>query len=93
MVKIISEIPYVDYFLLKNILKLKGRIVSTKSRSTVILPSFIGTTIYVHNGHIYKKVIIREDMIGHKLGEFSFTRKMLPNIHIKKRRKLGSRKK
>lgn len=93
MVKIISEIPYVDYSLLKNILKTKRRIISTKSRSTVILPSFIGTTIYVHNGRVHKKVVIREDMIGHKLGEFSFTRKMLSNIHVKKRKKLGSKKK
>ena len=49
--------------------------IKTKSRSTSIVPNFVGQTFQVHNGHNYVKVIINEDMIGYKLGEFSPTRK------------------
>lgn len=49
--------------------------IKTKSRSTSIVPNFVGQTFQVHNGHNYVNVIINEDMIGHKLGEFSPTRK------------------
>ena len=45
--------------------------VRTNARSATILPSFVGLRFEVHNGKIYHRVTITEDMVGHKLGEFS----------------------
>merc|ERR1712000_98093 len=49
--------------------------VRTKARSATILPSFVGLRFEIHNGKIYNSVKITEDMVGHKLGEFSQTRR------------------
>jgi len=59
---------------LSNLLKKKS-IIKTKSRNTSIVPDFIGKTFQIYNGKSYVKVVVKEDMIGHKLGEFSPTRK------------------
>jgi small subunit ribosomal protein S19 len=48
--------------------------VKTWSRRSVILPSFIGLTIAVHNGRQHVPVLVTENMVGHKLGEFAATR-------------------
>jgi small subunit ribosomal protein S19 len=56
------------------------------SRSSIILQSFIGLTFEVYTGKQYTKVYIDEKMVGHKLGEFAFTRK-LGKIHEKKVKK------
>ena len=85
MNKSISKIPFVDYKLMKELIKNKPNI-KTRSRSSIILNSFIGSTIYVYNGMNYKKIIINENMVGHKLGEFIFKRK-IGKIHIKKKKK------
>jgi ribosomal protein S19 len=53
------------------------------SRSSFILPSFIGLVFEVYTGKSYTKVYIEEKMVGHKLGEFSYTRK-IGKIHFKK---------
>jgi ribosomal protein S19 len=45
--------------------------VRTQARSATILPSFVGLRFDVHNGKIYNRITITEDMVGHKLGEFS----------------------
>lgn len=45
--------------------------VRTQARSATILPNFVGLTFEVHNGKVYNEVTITEDMVGHKLGEFS----------------------
>lgn len=45
--------------------------VKTQARSATILPNFVGLVFQVHNGKIYHDVLIKEDMVGHKLGEFS----------------------
>lgn len=83
--------PYVHYALLDNIIKNGNRsVIRTKSRSSVILQSFIGLVIEVYTGRTYNKVYIDEKMVGHKLGEFSFTRKM-GRVHEKKTKK-GKRK-
>ncbi|KAL8631747.1 hypothetical protein Q9189_002556 [Teloschistes chrysophthalmus] len=47
------------------------RPIRTKARSATILPNFIGLIFQVHNGKVYNDVTITEDMVGHKLGEFS----------------------
>lgn len=49
--------------------------VKTQARSCTVLPTFVGLKFLVHNGKDYVPVNITEDMIGHKLGEFSVTRK------------------
>ena len=68
--------PYVD-------LKTNSSNITTKSRSLIIIPSFVGLTFNVHNGKIFNKINITEKMIGHKLGEFSPTRK---NFSFKKKK-------
>ncbi|KAJ5051711.1 uncharacterized protein L3040_001484 [Drepanopeziza brunnea f. sp. 'multigermtubi'] len=49
--------------------------IRTQARSATILPNFVGLVFQVHNGKKYDDVVITEDMVGHKLGEFSATRK------------------
>tara|TARA_A100000164_G_C21595169_1_gene624792 strand:- start:316 stop:579 length:264 start_codon:yes stop_codon:yes gene_type:complete len=70
--------PFVDKSLLNKIEQMNDRnekkIVKTWSRRSTIVPSMIGHTIAVHNGRKHIPVYINENMIGHKLGEFSFTR-------------------
>lgn len=56
--------------------------IRTQARSATILPSFVGLTFEIYNGKVYNPVTIMEDMVGHKLGEFSPTRK--PFIYDKK---------
>ncbi|KXJ97401.1 hypothetical protein Micbo1qcDRAFT_156266 [Microdochium bolleyi] len=53
----------------------KARPIRTQARSATILPSFVGLKFQVHNGKDYTDVFITEDMVGHKLGEFSITRR------------------
>jgi len=70
--------PYVDQKLLKKISRLKAgdkTVIKTWSRDSTIVPEMIGFTFGVHNGKIHIPVFITEEMIGHKLGEFSLTRK------------------
>ncbi|AFP84379.1 30S ribosomal protein S19 [Candidatus Carsonella ruddii] len=56
--------------------------IKTWSRSSTIIPDMVGVNINVYNGKIFKKIFIIEEMIGHKLGEFSITRKF--KSHSKK---------
>jgi len=70
--------PYIDSRLLKKISNLKAgdkSIIKTWSRACSIAPEMIGYTFGVHNGRIHVPVFVTEDMVGHKLGEFSPTRK------------------
>ena len=48
--------------------------IKTWARSSTIIPEFVGFTFLVHNGKMFHKVFVTEDMVGHKLGEFSLTR-------------------
>ncbi|MBM3566327.1 MAG: 30S ribosomal protein S19 [Alphaproteobacteria bacterium] len=70
--------PFVDAYLLKKAdeARAAGRnaIIKTWSRRSTILPQFVGLTFGVYNGRKFIPVMITEDMIGHKLGEFSPTR-------------------
>lgn len=72
--------PWVDPRLLKKISRLKRgdkTIIKTWSRNSTITPEMIGFTIGVHNGKAHLPVFIVENMVGHKLGEFSPTRKFV----------------
>tara|TARA_Y100000590_G_scaffold470312_1_gene663537 strand:- start:5197 stop:5466 length:270 start_codon:yes stop_codon:yes gene_type:complete len=70
--------PYVDAKLLKKIEKMnegsKKKVIKTWSRRSMITPEFVGHTLGVHNGNKFIPVFISENMVGHKLGEFSPTR-------------------
>ena len=70
--------PFVDGYLLKKAenSRTSGRseIIKTWSRRSTILPQFVGLTFGVYNGRKFIPVLVTEDMIGHKLGEFSPTR-------------------
>ena len=70
--------PYVDPKLLKKISGLKPgdkSVIKTWSRASEIAPEMVGFTFGVHNGKDFIEVTITEDMVGHRLGEFSLTRK------------------
>lgn len=72
--------PYVDPKLLKKISKLKSgdnTIIKTWSRDSEISPQMVGFTFGVHNGKNFIPVTIIEEMVGHRLGEFSLTRKFV----------------
>ena len=70
--------PFVDYKLFAKIEKLdqqgKKEPVKTWARACTIGPEFVGHTFLVHNGKAFLKVFVTEEMVGHKLGEFSLTR-------------------
>lgn len=70
--------PHVDFKLAKKVTALGDNdrtIIRTWARSSTITPEFVGKTIAVHNGKVHVPVFITENMVGHKLGEFSPTRK------------------
>ncbi len=87
MVRSKWKTPFVHYKLLRNIfINRKRSVIKTTSRSSLILQSFVGLVIQVYTGKRFNNVYINEKMVNHKLGEFSFTRK-LGRIHDKKYKK------
>jgi len=70
--------PFIDGYLLKKADKTRGsgrnEIIKIWSRRSTILPQFVGLTFGVYNGHKFLPVLVTENMIGHKFGEFSPTR-------------------
>ena len=78
MPRSIKKGPFVDHHLLKKVIMAKEkndkRPIKTWSRRSMILPDMVGLTIAVHNGRDHVPVIINENMVGHKLGEFVATR-------------------
>jgi small subunit ribosomal protein S19 len=75
-----SKGPYVDERLLKKILGKKSSetgVIKTWSRACVISPEMIGFIFGVHNGKTHVEVSVSEDMVGHRLGEFSPTKKFI----------------
>jgi small subunit ribosomal protein S19 len=71
--------PYIDERLTQKVFKAKetssNKVIKTWSRRSTISPEMVGLNFDVHNGKIFNKVFVTESMVGHKLGEFSFTRK------------------
>jgi small subunit ribosomal protein S19 len=76
MPRSIKKGPFVDACLIKKVEKMKGpkRPIKTWSRRSMIIPDFVGHTFEVHNGKSFVPVFVTENMVGHKLGEFSPTR-------------------
>jgi len=68
--------PYVDDRLLKKVADTKpGSVIKTWARASMISPEMVGRIFGVHNGKNFVEVLIKEEMVGHRLGEFSPTRK------------------
>ena len=82
--------PFVDYHLIKKVDEAKAanskRPIKTWSRRSMILPDMVGFTIAVHNGRVHVPVLVSENMVGHKLGEFSATRTYKGHVADKKSR-------
>ena len=78
MARSLKKGPYVHYSLEKkvqqNLDSGKKSVIKTWSRASMITPDFVGQTIAVHNGRQFVPVYVTENMVGHKLGEFSPTR-------------------
>jgi small subunit ribosomal protein S19 len=78
MARSLKKGPYVDNRLVKKVDKMnetgKKSVVKTWSRRSMISPDFVGHTFAVHNGNKFIPVYVTENMVGHKLGEFSPTR-------------------
>ncbi len=83
--------PFVDGYLLKKAEKAQSsprkEAIKTWSRRSTIMPQFVGLTFQVHNGNKFIPVLVTEDMVGHKLGEFSPTRTYYGHAADKKARR------
>ncbi len=81
--------PFVDEKLYKKVSRLKetGRrdVIRTWSRRCTIVPEFVGQSFEVHNGKMFHKLLVTEEMVGHKLGEFSPTRSFRGHTSGKKK--------
>lgn len=88
MSRSIKKGPFVHQGLMKQIeaMNAKGekKVVKTWSRASTIFPEMIGHTIAVHDGRKHIPVYVSEDMVGHKLGEFAFTRTYKGHVTEKK---------
>ncbi len=85
--------PFIDAHLLEKIQKAEDarskRVIKTWSRRSMITPEMVGFTIAVHNGKKFIPVFITENMVGHKLGEFSPTRTFHGHSGVKKAKMPG----
>ncbi len=90
MPRSIKKGPFIDHHLLKKvedaIANNSRKPIKTWSRRSMIIPEMIGFTIAVHNGKTHIPVLISENMVGHKLGEFAVTRTFRGHIADKKSR-------
>ena len=79
MARSLKKGPFADEHLMAKVQKLnesnKKEVIKTWSRRSTIYPDFVGHTFAVHNGKEFIPVYVTEEMVGHKLGEFSMTRK------------------
>ncbi len=94
MARSIKKGPFVDHHLLEKVAKVqssaKKEVIKTWSRRSTIMPEFAGRTFAVHNGNKFIPVLITDNMIGHKLGEFAPTRTF--NGHPEKKAAAPSKK-
>jgi len=78
MARSLKKGPYVDLKLIKKVRKMddsgRKQPIKTWARASVIVPEMVGHTFNVHNGKVFVPVFVTENMVGHKLGEFSPTR-------------------
>lgn len=78
MARSIKKGPFVDASVMEKVDRMnqrgEKRPIKTWSRRSMILPEFVGHTFMVHNGKVFTNVFVTENMVGHRLGEFSLTR-------------------
>ena len=90
MPRSVKKGPFVDAHLLKKVdtavEKNERRPIKTWSRRSMVLPQMVGLTIAIHNGRQHIPVLINENMVGHKLGEFAATRTYRGHVADKKSR-------
>ena len=90
MPRSIKKGPFIDEHLMKKVEKAveanNRRPIKTWSRRSMIVPDMVGLTIAVHNGKQHVPVMVNENMVGHKLGEFSMTRTYRGHVADKKSR-------
>ena len=88
MPRSVKKGPFVDHGLWEKISKAQKessrRPIKTWSRRSMIMPEFVGLTIAVHNGRQHVPVLITENMVGHKLGEFAVTRTFRDHVADRK---------
>jgi small subunit ribosomal protein S19 len=91
MARSVKKGPFVDGHLLAKIAKAQAggdkKPIKTWSRRSTVLPDFVGLTLAVHNGKQHIPVYVTENMVGHKLGEFSLTRTFKGHAADKKAKK------
>ncbi len=89
MARSLKKGPYIDFRLRKKIEDANDKgskgVIKTWSRRSMISPDFVGHTFAVHNGNKFIPVYITENMVGHKLGEFSPTRNFRGHVNKKNR--------
>ena len=90
MPRSVKKGPFVDDHLMKKVIKAvetkDRRVIKTWSRRSMVVPDMVGLTFAVHNGRKFIPVFITENMVGHKLGEFSPTRTYYGHVADKKSR-------
>lgn len=88
MPRSVKKGPFVDLHLMKKVdqavAENSKRPIKTWSRRSMVLPDMVGLTIAVHNGRQHVPVLITENMVGHKLGEFAITRTFRGHVGDKK---------
>ncbi|MBP8017174.1 30S ribosomal protein S19 [Candidatus Gracilibacteria bacterium] len=81
MTRSLKKGPYIDQRLFQKVQKMnesgKKMVIKTWARDCTIVPEFVGFTFGVHNGKSHIPVFVSENMVGHKLGEFSITRRFI----------------
>ncbi len=85
--------PYVDQRLMEKVSKLRAgdaTVIKTWARASTITPTMVGFTFAVHNGRDFIKVRVLENMVGHKLGEFSPTRRFIRHGGVVKETEAGA---
>ena len=93
MARSLKKGPFVDTHLYNKAMALQddkaksSKVIKTWSRRSTIIPDFIGLTFAVHNGKKFIPVYVTDNMVGHKLGEFSLTRTYLGHTADKKKKK------
>ena len=90
MPRSIKKGPFIDDHLLKKVQEAAAtssrRPIKTWSRRSMVVPEMVGLTIAVHNGRQHVPVLVNENMVGHKLGEFALTRTFKGHVADKKSR-------
>ena len=88
MARSLKKGPFVDHHLMKKVETAGSnkRPIKTWSRRSMVMPEMVGFTIAVHNGKNHIPVLVNENMVGHKLGEFALTRTFKGHVADKKSR-------